>query len=159
MRGDFVKDVPKVPCAVAVGCLILTLGVAWFLYGQVRGADRIDASPVRVDGVVEEVTTGKETSARVGYDIAGRHHAEDDLPVPHMPGRVVVGAHLCLEAAADHPRTVRLCGQRYPAGDDMPPTAVLGIVAGTAGTLCAAGFVVSGLRDRRPSRSEGFDAR
>ncbi|MDX2812870.1 hypothetical protein PV410_09915 [Streptomyces sp. PA03-5A] len=153
MRGDFVKAVPKVPCALAVCCLLLTLGVAWFLYGQVRGADRIDASAVRVDGVIEEVTFGRGASARVGYEVAGRPLVDRDLPVSQMPGRIAVGARLCLEAAADHPRSVRLCGRRYPAGDDMPPTAVLGIVAGTAGTLCAAAFAVSGYRDRRPQAS------
>ncbi|MDX2703815.1 hypothetical protein PV350_13230 [Streptomyces sp. PA03-6a] len=138
------------PCLIAVCCPLLTLGVAWFLYGQVRGADRIDASPVRVDGVIEEVTFGRGTSARVGYEVAGRPLADRDLPVSQMPGRVAVGAHPCLEAAADDPRSVRLCGRRYPAGDDMPPTAVLGIGAGAAGTLCAAAFAVSGYRDRCP---------
>lgn len=150
MRGNFVASVPRTPSVVAVSCLLVTLGVTWFLVGQLRDAARIDAHPVRVRGVIERVESGKGgESARVGYDLAGRHYSEDNLPTAHMPGDVAVGARLCLEAAADDPGTVRLCGRRYPAGDDALPTAALTIVGGTAGTLCAASFAVSGLRARR----------
>ncbi|MFD3456634.1 hypothetical protein ACFWVC_31230 [Streptomyces sp. NPDC058691] len=152
MRGDTFRALPRVPGVIALACLLGALGAAWFLIAQLRAADRIDTSPVRVRGVVERVTAsgrGGGRDVRVGYELAGHHFSDTGLPDRKMPEHLAVGDSLCLEAAGRHPGTVRLCGQRYPAGDDMPPTAILVLAAATAGLLCAAGFAVSGLRARR----------
>ncbi|MGV9608977.1 hypothetical protein ACWDR2_35360 [Streptomyces sp. NPDC003631] len=67
------------------------------------------------------------------------------------PAIPTVGTTVCLEASAEHPETVRLCGQRYPGGDDMIPAEGLIVVAGTAGTLMAAGWILMVIRqNRRP---------
>jgi hypothetical protein len=150
MRGDTLRAVPKVPCVVAALCIALTIYAAWSMASQFRGAQRIDASPMRVQGVVDRITyVNKGVEVRVSYDAAGRRYSTEGLPVDRMPDGLAVGTRVCLEAAADHPSTVRLCGQRYPAGDDWPPTFLLLIVAGTAGTLLALGFAVSGIRAHR----------
>lgn len=159
VRGDTWRALPRIPCAVALACLLVDLGVAWFLGSQLLAAERIDGSPVRVRGAVERITTGKGREVRVGYEAAGRHFSDDWLPSAAMSADLAVGDSLCLEAAARHPGTVRLCGQRYPAGDDAPATAILAMVAATAGTLCAAGFAVSGLRaGRQAGRPEPLAA-
>jgi hypothetical protein len=54
---------------------------------------------------------------------------------------------VCLEAARGHPGVVRLCGERYPSGDDMYPTYVLVAVAGAIGVCVVAG-VALGVRRR-----------
>ncbi|MFF3562382.1 hypothetical protein ACFYXS_20320 [Streptomyces sp. NPDC002574] len=151
MRGDTFRSLPRIPTVIALAFLLGGLGATWFLIAQLRAADRIDASPVRVRGVVERVReTGKGgREVLVGYELAGRHFSDSGLPEAKMPEQLGAGDSLCLEAAGRHPGTVRLCGQRYPAGDDLPPTAILVMVGATAGMLCAAGFAVSELRVRR----------
>ncbi|MCX4642381.1 hypothetical protein [Streptomyces sp. NBC_01446] len=58
---------------------------------------------------------------------------------------------MCLEADRARPDVVRLCGERYPSGDDMYPTYVLVTVAGAIGACVVAGVAVG---VRRRSRSE-----
>jgi hypothetical protein len=127
---------------------------AWSMASQLRDAQRIDASPIRVQGVVDRITSFKGgEDVRVSYDVAGRRYSTEGLPSNRMPDGLAVGTRVCLEAAADHPGTVRLCGRRYPAGDDWLPTLLL-IVAGTAGTFLALGFAVSGIRAHRAHRAQ-----
>ncbi|MET7926825.1 hypothetical protein ABZT43_23015 [Streptomyces sp. NPDC005349] len=57
---------------------------------------------------------------------------------------------MCLEADRARSDVVRLCGERYPSGDDMYPTYVLVTVAGAIGA-CVAGVAVG---VRRRSRSK-----
>ncbi len=95
------------------------------------------------------------TTFRVSYRVEGRRFATEDLPVGQVaePAIPTVGTTVCLEASAEHPETVRLCGQRYPSGDDMIPAESLIVVAGTAGTLMAAGWILMVIRQNRRSVS------
>ncbi|MEU6454502.1 hypothetical protein [Streptomyces sp. NPDC047065] len=130
--------------ALAAGCS---------LAGQITDARRIDASPVRVSGVVDRVVHVKGgTDVRVSYRIDGRRFAAEDLPVGQTTDPTP-GAAVCLEAAATAPQTVRLCGQKYPNGDDVIPAKGLLAVAGLAGTSMATGwFVVLGRHRKHADR-------
>ncbi|WP_432080099.1 hypothetical protein [Streptomyces sp. WAC 04229] len=130
--------------ALAAGCS---------LAGQITDARRIDASPIRVSGVVDDVVRVKGgTVSRVSYRIDGRRFTTEDLPVGHVTDPAP-GATVCLEAAATAPQTVRLCGQKYPNGDDVIPAKGLLAAAGIAGTSTAAGwFVVLGRQRKHADR-------
>lgn len=144
----------RAPLAIAVGSLGVALAGGCSLVGETSDARRIDASPVRVHGVVDRAVPVKGgTTFRVSYRVEGRGFATEDLPVGQVaePAIPTVGTTVCLEASAEHPETVRLCGQRYPGGDDMIPAEGLIVVAGTAGTLMAAGWILMVIRqNRRP---------
>jgi hypothetical protein len=150
----------KLAYGVAILFLLGTLGAAWYLIGQLRAAARIDAAPVRVQGVVDDLIPAKGgMKAVISYEVAGRRFSNGSLsnaltPADREPGGIAIGDRVCLEAAADHPATVRVCGQRYPDGD-VPSTVVLGMVAGTAGVFCALGFAVSGARAERDAAGRG----
>ncbi|MFF8777671.1 hypothetical protein ACF07W_10445 [Streptomyces sp. NPDC015140] len=130
--------------ALAAGCS---------LAGQIRDARRIDASPVRISGVVDSVVQVKGgADVRVSYRVDGRRFATEDLPVGQTT-HPTPGAAVCLEAAATAPQTVRLCGQKYPNGDDVIPAKGLLAVAGIAGTSMATGwFVVLGRQRKHAER-------
>lgn len=73
--------------------------------------------------------------------------------------RRIDASAVCLEASTEPPETVKLCGQEYPSGDDMLPTEGLIVVAGTAGTLMAAGWILMVARqERRDNRRSGSAA-
>ncbi len=143
----------RAPVVVAAGCLGVALAAGCSLAGQITDARRIDASPVRVSGVVDRVVHVKGgTDVRVSYRIDGRRFAAEDLPVGQTTDPTP-GAAVCLEAAATAPRTVRLCGQKYPNGDDVIPAKGLLAVAGLAGTSMATGwFVVLGRHRKHADR-------
>ncbi|MEU1045822.1 hypothetical protein ABZ400_11770 [Streptomyces sp. NPDC005897] len=129
------------------------------LAGEISDARRIDASPLRVSGVVDRVVQVKGgTHVRVSYQAAGRRFVTEDLPVGQRAQATdpAVGTTVCLEASAEHPGTVRLCGQRYPGGDDMIPTEGLVVLAGAAGALMAAGWIVAVTRQERRERERSL---
>ena len=59
------------------------------------------------------------------------------------------GHGVCLEASRTHPEVVRMCGERYPEGDDMYPVYILVTLFGTAGLLFVIGYLVTGARQAR----------
>lgn len=141
-----------VPFVIAAGALGAALAGGCSLAGEMSGARRIDASPMRVDGVVERVVPVKGgATITVSHQVGGQRFATEGLPVGRVAGLTypTVGTGLCLEASTEHPKTVRLCGQRYPGGDDMISTEVLIVVAGSAGTLMAAGWIRMVARQKR----------
>ncbi|WP_281155553.1 hypothetical protein [Streptomyces sp. HYC2] len=129
------------------------------LAAEISDAGRIDASPVRVYGVVDRVVQVRGGSdIRVSYQVDGQRFATEDLPLGHGAGLTdpAVGTAVCLEAAAEHPETVRLCGQKYPGGDNMIPTEGLVVLAGAAGGLMAAGWIVAVARQERRERERSL---
>ncbi|MEU3245517.1 hypothetical protein [Streptomyces sp. NPDC006875] len=54
---------------------------------------------------------------------------------------------MCLEAARERPRLVRLCGDRYPHGDDGFPTLALVTVAATIGLFFVVGHWITERRE------------
>jgi hypothetical protein len=129
------------------------------LAGEIADAGRIDASPVRVRGVVDLVVQVKGGSdIRVSYQVDGQRFATEDLPLGHGAGLTdpSVGTAVCLEAAAGHPETVRLCGQKYPGGDNMIPTEGLVVLAGAAGALMAASWILAAARQERCERERSL---
>ncbi|MET9044374.1 hypothetical protein ABZX34_16190 [Streptomyces sp. NPDC004362] len=151
----------RAPLAIAVGSLGVALAGGCSLVGETSDARRIDASPVRVHGVVDRAVPVKGgTTFRVSYRVEGRGFATEDLPVGQVaePAIPTVGTTVCLEASAEHPETVRLCGQRYPGGDDMIPAEGLIVVAGTAGTLMAAGWILMVIRQERRENRRSVSA-
>ncbi|MFF4830136.1 hypothetical protein [Streptomyces sp. NPDC001312] len=152
----------RMPLAIAAGSLGVAVAGGCSLAGEISDARRIDASPVRLHGVVDRVVPVKGGNTfRVSYLVGGQRFATEDLPVGHGAGLAdpTVGTTVCLEASSEHPETVRLCGQRYPSGDDMIPTEGLIVVAGTAGTLMAAGWILMvARRERRDNRRSGSAA-
>ena len=65
----------------------------------------------------------------------------------HEVPNVQVGTRLCLEAAADSPGVVRLCGQTYPDGQ-LEPVYVLGGVLGVVAVVTVVGRFVVVRRER-----------
>ncbi|WP_371794208.1 hypothetical protein [Streptomyces sp. NBC_01718] len=126
---------------------------------EISDAQKIDASPVRVHGVVDRVVQVKGgADIRVSYQVGGQRFATEDLPVLQGVGRTTptVGTSVCLEVSAEHPESVRVCGQRYPGGDDMIPTLGLVAAAGTVGVVMAAGWIVVATQQkRRDNRGSG----
>ncbi|WP_193777661.1 hypothetical protein [Streptomyces sp. E5N298] len=156
--GDFWRG-KRAPLAVAAGSLLVAVVGGCSLAGEISDARRIDASPLRVDGVVDRVVQVKYGAhVRVSYQAGGQCFVTEDLPVGHTAGLTdpVVGSAVCLEASAEHPGTVRLCGQRYPGGDNMIPTEGLVVLAGAAGALMAAGWIVAVTRQERRERERSM---
>ncbi|MGC0413888.1 hypothetical protein RKD32_006817 [Streptomyces sp. SAI-195] len=156
--GDFVRG-KRAPLAVAAGSLGVALVGGCSLVGEISDARRIDASPLRLQGVVDRVVQVKGGArVRVSYQVGGQRFGTEDLPVGQRAGSTepTVGTAVCLEASTEHPGTVRLCGQRYPGGDNMIPTEGLVVLAGAAGALMAAGWTVTVTRQetRERERSE-----
>ena len=150
-RGVF-KRSRWIPLSVTVVSLGVALAGGCSLAGNISDARRIDASSVRVHGVIDQEEPVKGgTVFRVSYQVGGAQFATKALPVGSVldqanPG---VGTAVCLEASSQHPETVRLCGQKYPGGDDMVPTEGLVVVAGTIGALTAAGWILMVVRQER----------
>lgn len=148
-----------VPLAVAVGCLGVALVGGCSLAVEISDAQKIDASPVRVHGVVDRVVQVKGgAKIRVSYQVGGQRFATEDLPVLQGAMRTTptVGTAVCLEASAEYPESVRVCGQRYPGGDDKIPAWGLVTAASTVGVLAAAGWiVVATQQERRDNRGSG----
>ncbi|GAA2483669.1 hypothetical protein GCM10010276_21510 [Streptomyces longisporus] len=129
------------------------------LAGEISDAGRIDAAPVRVHGVVDRVVQVKGGSdIRVSYQVDGERFATEDLPLGQGAGLTdpAVGTVVCLEAAAEHPETVRLCGQKYPGGDNMIPTEGLVVLAGATGALMSAGWIVAVARQEKRERERSL---
>lgn len=140
------------PLAVAVGCLGVALVGGCSLAVEISDARQIDASPVRVHGVVDRVVQVKGgADIRVSYRVGGQRFSTEDLPVLEGVGRTTptVGTAVCLEVSAEHPESVRVCGQKYPGGDDEIPALGLVAAAGTAGVMMAAGWMVVATQQRR----------
>lgn len=95
----------------AVVAAVLAVGMGLLGWRQADQADRIQAHPVRVHGVVTALPSGSATYSEVVYHAGGRTLQAADLKLP--PG-IAVGAPVCLETAADDPQAVRACGQHYP---------------------------------------------
>ncbi|OIJ68113.1 hypothetical protein WN71_009995 [Streptomyces mangrovisoli] len=134
--------------------MLVALAAGRSLAGEVSGARRIDASPVRVQGAVDRIVPVKGgRTYRVSYEVDGKHYTTGGLPVGShgTAAEPSVGTTLCLEAAARHPSTARLCGQRYPGGDDMIATEGLIVLAGTVVALMALTWHVVYGRPARPA--------
>ncbi|MFD3562755.1 hypothetical protein ACFWVU_24235 [Streptomyces sp. NPDC058686] len=133
-------------------CLLVAVLGGCSASRQWRQAERIDAAPVRVTGVVTAVehVPKSDDEQVISYEVRGhRHTVRRSLGTgPGIPG---IGHRVCLEADRGRPDVVRLCGERYPSGDDMYPTYVLVAVAGAIGACVVAGVAV-GLR--RGSRAQ-----
>lgn len=141
-----------IPLSVAVVSLGVALAAGWSLAGNISDARRIDASPIRVHGIIDQVVPVKGgTEFRVSYQVGGKRFATKALPVGNVLDQADprVGTPMCLEASSQRPKTVRLCGQKYPGGDDMVPTEGLVVVAGTIGALIAAGWILMVTRQER----------
>ncbi|MFE5022335.1 hypothetical protein ACFRAO_03120 [Streptomyces sp. NPDC056656] len=119
---------------------------------QWRQAERIDAAPVRVTGVVTAVEHVPKSGYEqvIAYEVRGHRHTVTRA-LGTGPGSPGAGHLVCLEAERDHPGVVRFCGERYPSGDDMYPTYVLLAVAGAIGACVVAG-AAAGVRRRSPSK-------
>lgn len=140
------------PVAVAALCLVVASAAGCTVAGQMADARRIDASPLRIRGVVDRVVQVKGgTKVHVSYRVDGHRFTTDDLPVAGNAGPESSerGTAVCLEAAATDPGTVRLCGQKYPTGDDVIPALGLLTAAGIAGTAMSAGWFTTTARQRR----------
>ncbi|MET7681615.1 hypothetical protein [Streptomyces sp. NPDC005423] len=113
-------------------------------------AELLDETGIRVTGVVSRVvlSTGKGEPVRgeIVYTVAGRRHTVRKAPNGGYPPPRK-GDRVCLEAARERPRLVRLCGDRYPDGDDGFPTLVLVAVAATIGLLVVAGHWINTRRE------------
>ncbi|MGW8681781.1 hypothetical protein ACWGNN_12090 [Streptomyces sp. NPDC055817] len=135
-------------------CLLVAVLGGCSASRQWRQAERIDAAPVRVTGVVTAVEHVPKSGYEqvIAYEVQGRRHTVR-RSLGTGPGSPGVGHRVCLEADRDRPDVVRLCGERYPSGDDLYPTYVLVTVAGAIGACVVAG-VADGVRRSRskPSR-------
>ncbi|WP_369249936.1 hypothetical protein [Streptomyces sp. R41] len=114
---------------------------------QWQRAELIDDTGVRVTGVVSRIADPgtKYQKQEISYTVDGGRHTtvrnlDTDLSRP-KPGHRV-----CLEASRTHPDVVRMCGERYPQGDDMYPVYILVTVFGTAGLLFVIGYLVTSAR-------------
>ncbi|MGW6480598.1 hypothetical protein ACWGDS_22350 [Streptomyces sp. NPDC055059] len=118
-----------------LGLLVAVLG-GCSASRQWRQAERIDAAPVRVTGVVTAVEHVPKSGDEqvIAYEVQGRRHTVK-RSLGTGPGSPGAGHRVCLEADRARPDVVRLCGERYPSGDDMYPTYVLVTVAGAIGGL------------------------
>jgi hypothetical protein len=133
-------------------CLLVAVLGGCSASRQWRQAEQIDAAPVRVTGVVTAVEHVPKSGDEqvIAYEVQGHQHTVRRA-LGTGPGSPGTGHRVCLEADRDHPGVVRLCGERYPSGDDMYPTYVLVAVAGAIGTCVVAGVAVG---VRRRSRSK-----
>ncbi|MFE7153445.1 hypothetical protein [Streptomyces sp. NPDC057636] len=131
-------------------CLLVAVLGGCSASRQWRQAERIDAAPVRVTGVITAIEhVLKSGSGQViAYRVQGHRHTVT-RSLGAGPGSPGVGHRVCLEADRDHSDVVRLCGERYPSGDDMYPTYVLVAVAGAIGACVVAGVAVGVRRDSR----------
>ncbi|MFF2200887.1 hypothetical protein [Streptomyces sp. NPDC058145] len=143
--------------AIGAVCCALAVSTALAAARQRQDARRIDAAPRRVTGVVEHAVPEPKGGVRmeIAYTVGARRYSTDrelnDLPYGTKPG---AGVRVCLEVAGSRPATNRLCGQRYPAGDDWVSAYGLMTVAGTIGVLCCAGTVLVARR-ARPAPAAG----
>ncbi|GGN73619.1 hypothetical protein GCM10011579_051870 [Streptomyces albiflavescens] len=117
---------------------------------QWQRAELIDDTGIRVTGVVSRIIDPgtKYQRQEISYPVDHHRHTvvrnlDTDLSHP-KPGHRV-----CLEVARTHPGVVRMCGTRYPKGDDMYPVYILVTVFGTAGLLFVIGYLVTGARQTR----------
>ncbi|MFD9793578.1 hypothetical protein ACFWXK_21820 [Streptomyces sp. NPDC059070] len=126
---------------------------------QWQQAELLDKTGVRVTGVVSRVVlpTGKgQISGEIAYTVAGHRHTVRKTPhggYPH-PSQ---GDRVCLEAAREHPRLVRLCGDRYPDGDDEFPTLALITTAASIGLLFVTGHWIAKRREIRGAAEPSAD--
>ncbi|WP_333744910.1 hypothetical protein [Streptomyces ardesiacus] len=102
--GDFWQG-KRVLLAVAAGSLGVALVGGCSLAGEISDARRIDASPLRVNGVVDRVVQVKYgTHVRVSHQAGGQRFVTEELPVGQSAGLTdpLVGSSVCLEASAEH---------------------------------------------------------
>ncbi|MFF3891454.1 hypothetical protein [Streptomyces sp. NPDC001914] len=131
-------------------CVVLGGGV---MRHDWRQAELLDDTGIRVTGVVTRVVvpTGKgNKSDEIAYTVAGRHYTVRKVPNDgyRLPRK---GARVCLEAARERPRLTRLCGDRYPDGDDEFPSFALFTAAATIGLLFVTGRWLTTRRELRRS--------
>ncbi|MGV9707301.1 hypothetical protein [Streptomyces sp. NPDC003483] len=130
---------------VAVFLIVIGLGGGMMAH-EWRQAELLDETGTRVTGVVSRVVLptgrGERISGEIVYTVAGRRHTVRKVPnggYPH-PRK---GDRVCLEVAREHPRLVRLCGDRYPDGDNGFPTLALVTVAAAIGLLFVTGHWIT----------------
>ncbi|WP_030060089.1 MULTISPECIES: hypothetical protein [Streptomyces] len=95
----------------AVLSAVLAVGMCLLGWRQADQADRIEAHPVRVEGVVTQLPTGGGTYSAVSYRADGQPHTAAALP---LADSAKIGDRVCLEHAADDAGAVRICGDTYP---------------------------------------------
>ncbi|MGW4896800.1 hypothetical protein ACWEQL_31760 [Kitasatospora sp. NPDC004240] len=142
------------PLAGALGAsLVLVLTVAGAV-AEWREANRIDASPVRVEATITDARPVKGgTSYTLTYRVADREYSTDALGLKGVkaPG---IGVKVPLEVAAEHPESARVAGSRHP-DDDEPPTLALAAVGATAALAICLWFVRTGVKRGRAAHPIG----
>ena len=140
---------------IAVGALGLLAVVlcALDVTDQWRKAALIDASPVTVKGVVDHVMPQKGgVSYDTAYTVGGSSYSTG-LALDEVDN-VRLGTKVCLQAAATAPRTVRLCGERYPQGNgvqDREYLIFLGALTAGSAVFRVVHVALEIHRDRRPA--------
>ncbi|MER5655856.1 hypothetical protein ABT076_22885 [Streptomyces sp. NPDC002131] len=120
--------------SVCLGITCLTVGM---LVHDWRQAELLDRTGIRVTGVVARIVPhagrgGGNDRGEIVYTVAGhRHTVLKELGGKHYVSQK--GRTVCLEASGERPLLTRLCGDRYPDGDDGFPGGVLTAVAATIG--------------------------
>ncbi len=134
----------------AVFLVVLGFGSIMMAHDWQR-AELLDETGIRVRGTVSHVApqpaarTGGLLYYAVTYTVTDHRYtvsrSTSDYPRPRKGDRV------CLEAARKQPRLTRLCGDRYPDGDDGFPALALTTVAATIGLLFVTGHWITKRRE------------
>ncbi|MFF2546787.1 hypothetical protein ACFVUY_30100 [Kitasatospora sp. NPDC058063] len=141
----------------ALALLVFGLSLSGML-AQHRAADRIDASPLRVDATISAERNREKSGVErtLTYRVGEREYSTTSLKVGRAVAHPAVGVTVPLEVAADHPATARVLGTHYP-DDDMPDTQLLIATFSAMALLTCLWFVVTGVRSRSrtPSPAPG----
>ncbi|MGW7584039.1 hypothetical protein ACWGKU_04765 [Kitasatospora sp. NPDC054768] len=146
---DLIRRGWPLPLAGAVlALLVLVLSLSGML-AQHRAADRIDASPLRVDATISAERQREKSGVEytVTYRVGGREYSTASLRVRAAVPHPAVGVTVPLEVAADHPATARVLGTHYP-DDDLPDTQLLIATFSAMALPTCLWFLVSRLRAR-----------
>lgn len=133
----------------ALALLVLGLSLSGLL-AQHRAADRIDASPLRVDATISaERQRGKSgVEYTVTYRVGEREYSTTSLNFRHLVKNPGLGVTVPLEVAAHHPASARVVGTHYP-DDDLPDTQLLIAAFSTMALLTCLWFLVTRVRRSR----------
>jgi hypothetical protein len=139
------------PLAGAVLALLVLGSSLSGMLAQWRAADRIDASPLRVDATISaEKPRGKGgVEYTVTYRVGEREYSTTSLNLGHVVMHPGLGVTVPLEVAGDHPASARVVGGHYP-DDDMPATQLLIAAVSTMTLLACLWFLITRVRRSRP---------
>ncbi|MFF8375364.1 hypothetical protein ACF07V_04390 [Streptomyces sp. NPDC015661] len=108
-------------------------------FGQFRAGARIDAAPVRVEGVIARVIPQPKggESYEISYVVDGRTYRTEDLRLdPALLRQARVGLAVPLEVAADDPATARAAGADHPDDDVTPAFVLAALASAVAAVFC-----------------------